>query len=207
VNELLTGGKPSPRYNGLLAVDLWLAEFLRVGFRTKSRGSPEESHAVYTAVRIGISVDVLRRIRREFPYLAVLFCDGNTDPDIPQRLDLAFVRNHTDILSANSKAFAYGSRKSVNCGIVFLNLMDTFGLEQGLIDDWPPAAYLFLTSRGPFDKEGIATAVRDAPSEVGLVRSLVGKNSILLRLGPDADYYEVISSVKDNFVACGLLRG
>lgn len=184
------GPKTNPA--GLEAARLWF-RLERLPDHREAHYGPEGRRDIEAAVREGVSAALVERTRRKCPYLTVVFCDRNTESEIPLGADLSFFEGLHKVKLEESRALAFGKKSTALCGIASLDLMDTFGLSQGLRQVVPPAVYLYLARSTPIEGEGVAASLRKSATLEVLEKQLLAGGGILLRLGPDSDYLELIS--------------
>ncbi len=205
--SLLITGEPAKEKEDLYSVSLWFAEFLRYGPRPPLADAlGEGAFLVNSAVRRGLAREVLVKVRRAFPHLAVIFCDGNTEPDIPFALDLTAVKKVVEVGMTRSAAFSFGKRKTTTCGIVVLGLTDIIDLDYGLVEEFPPAMYVYLASEDPIDRALVSTVLNSAHAFDHLIEGVVREQMLALMLLPDADGFRAFAATPEALVRCGLAR-
>jgi hypothetical protein len=206
LRDLVRSGGPTRLSDGSYSLKLWLTDT----FGTDSQGlrvvdaSPDRSRAVREAALFGVAVEVLRRVRNHFPYLAVLYRDKNNDPDIGFGVDIETLRRLTAIATVETSALGNRSHLRPQSSVVVLDLMDTYGLEKGLIETVPPCEYVYVASEQPFEPEVVIESLKHAKHLDDLITRLLASHPVVLVPGADNDYIHIMASNPNVYSRCGL---
>jgi len=190
------------------SLELWLTDTFghdSQGLRVVN-AAPDVSRAIRDFAIYGLAVDILGRIRNQYPNLAVVFRDRNNDPDTGFGVDIENLKRLIEMVTVESHAFASPSHPKP-CTIAVLDTMHTFGIENGLVETVPPCEYVYIASDQRIDRNSIVTAVQEATDENDLIGRMVKMYSVVLVPGPDNDYIEVLTVDPRAYSLCGLLKG
>ncbi len=206
-SSLVRTSGPTRLRDGSSSLKLWVSDT----FGADSQGlrvvgaSPDVSRAVRHAALVGTAVDVLHRIRKCYPYLAVLFRDKNNDPDTPFGVDIESLRGLTEVASVESAIFGGSRSHPERGGVAVLDLMDTYGLEVGLVETVPPCIYYFVASQQPLNRDNLTEALKQAKDGDDGVTTLLADYPIVLVPGADNAYINVLASDPKTYIRCGLV--
>ena len=178
---------------------MYIKEELLPKDRYEKYSSIEKAHEIQAET----TTSLVLHIRSVFPYMAVISYDHHSDKNEdawivdfdlldarfkPKRVESFNPYHGRDYLGPKSEYF-----------ITNIGLLDLDGLIKGLINMQQPAFYLYLTSENEIDIESIGQILESVPNESRLRQELLEKVSLLVELGPDADYHILSTKNKENY--------
>jgi hypothetical protein len=142
----------------------------------------------------------LRRVRAEFPNLAVVFRDGNVQKDIITKVDIRGLQAVGRLERLSGPEPYPGKRpQGSRSDLLLANLgtEDAGDLPSGLEQEMPPAAFVFCASGRPLESRVLREAVSSARDWDGMMGNLARICDAVVSAGPDADYFVVASASED----------
>lgn len=166
-------------------------------WRVSREKPPDKTHWMSDDTEQLVTKHFLLTLRHDFPYVTVVFHDGNVDEAIFLKVDISSYQTKgliTETLGPNPLPPKIGRPSKIRYMIANAGFSEILGLIEGLDSEHPPAVFLFCLTKKPMINAPLLEVIATSESYDHMFRSLLMKSDIVIYPGPDADYY-VVSSV------------
>jgi len=141
----------------------------------------------------------MRRLRKAFPYVAVVFRDDNVTDECFQGVELNLFQSQERVVTVQGPAtWVKDGLPREPWLLVNVGLDDLFGLSEGMEIMPSPQWFYYCMGKASIPTPGLIMATESAENAEDLSRTLVKACDVLMFPGPDCDLYIVLSIQRAN---------